>query len=129
MPKDSDIPPPQNPYLENIAAGIRKGDLDFAEPSRDGSTGSRRKGPLDVPETADELEVARIRMPGAIPRADDSYMCTSFNSWNLTGGREVYIRSFNAEATALKAHHIILQKCDNPIQQPGQIWWVTEFVI
>jgi len=127
LPLDSDIPPPKNPELENAAAGRTKGDLDFAGPSKDdGSNGGRRKGPLDVPEVVDDLEVVRITMPGAVPMADDSYLCTSFNSWNLTKGREVYIRSFQAEATALKAHHIILQRCDNPPQQPGKIWWVVE---
>ena len=124
MPLDSDIPPPRNPDLENVAAGRTKGDLDFAEPSKDGLNGGRRKGPLDVPEAVDDLEVVRITMPGAVPMADDSYLCTSFNAWNLTKGRGVYIRSFQAEATALKAHHIILQRCDNPPQQPGKIWCV-----
>jgi hypothetical protein len=43
---------------ENAAAGIRKGDLDFSDSNREGG---RRKGPLDAPESADEVEVARIR--------------------------------------------------------------------
>jgi len=102
----------------------RKGDLDFSPPSNDdGSPGGRRKGTLDAPEAVEEeFEVARIRMPGALPKQDDSYLCTSFQTWNLTAGRQVYIRSFQAEATARKAHHIILQKCDNPPQPPGQVW-------
>ena len=81
----------------------------------------------DVPEVTDDLEIAKIRMPGALPMQEDTYMCTSFQSWNLTKGREVYIRSFQAEATAKKAHLIILQKCDNPPQQPGTIWLVQYY--
>ena len=46
MPLDSDVPPPRNPQLENIAAGRTNGDLDFAGSKQDNSAGGRRKGTL-----------------------------------------------------------------------------------
>ena len=53
-----------------------------------------------------------IRMPGARPTKHDDYLCSAFSIKKMTqgtGGKKVYVTAFNAEATASKAHHLILQ--------------------
>ena len=56
-----------------------------------------------------------IRMPGARPTKHDDYLCSAFSIKNMTRGnaggnqKKVYVTAFNAEATASKAHHLILQ--------------------
>ena len=53
-----------------------------------------------------------IRMPGARPTKHDDYLCSAFSIKKMTqgtSGKKVYVTAFNAEATASKAHHLILQ--------------------
>ena len=149
LPVDSKIPPPFNPLLEAKAkhsssnggegdsgSHIKSKDLgemtkeDVEEKHKSG----RRKGDLDSPvnHVAPGSSLGggnylnfEIQMPGAEPSRDDDYLCTAFSIKNLTRGvkgKKVYVTGFNAEATANKAHHLILQKCNVPVKEEGQIW-------
>jgi len=82
-------------------------------------------------------------MPGAKPVREDDYYCTAFSVEKLLGGKDKtvyvtgnnqilhkgqnitlcnYATGFNGLATAKRAHHLILEKCEYPVREPGQIW-------
>merc|ERR1711962_406757 len=64
-----------------------------------------------------------FEMPGATSPATDSYRCASYAySKDGVNRGKTFITQFTANATATKAHHIILQKCKRPIKQPGKVW-------
>ena len=63
-------------------------------------------------------------MPGAMPKADDSYLCSAFRVSDWTEKAPVFITKFDVKATAQKVHHLIVQGCSVPIKQPGEVWYV-----
>jgi hypothetical protein len=77
-------------------------------------------------------------MPGARPLTDDSYICSSFDVSNMTGGgstvsslelpchfiscHQVHVTGFVPHAKANRAHHMLLYSCGEPNQQPGVVF-------
>eukprot|EP00095_Tigriopus_kingsejongensis_P003105 maker-scaffold428_size174301-snap-gene-0.22 protein:Tk03105 transcript:maker-scaffold428_size174301-snap-gene-0.22-mRNA-1 annotation:"af109920_1alpha-amidating enzyme precursor 2" len=146
MPLDSDVPLPPNPLLEEHAkhsssnsphtgthmesTSIRKGDLDNPLSAKgvdqELSVGGRRKGDLEAPEMNQALERVKtmdIQMNGAKPNQNDDYLCQAFPIKKLLKAKtRVYITGYDANASADKAHHMILQKCKKPIKKDGEIW-------
>ena len=63
-------------------------------------------------------------MPGALPEADDAYLCSSFKvkDWIETG--TVFINKFHVKTSAKKVHHMLIYACDSPPEKPGKIWYV-----
>ena len=145
-PESSVQPPPHNTMLEDRAkhshskskdlsqtgeeehhhrkgSGRRKGDLDSPAMEPDEGVAAQEKA-LPPPPVAKERHF-EIRMPGARPTQNDDYLCSAFSIKNLTRGtgkKKVYVTAFNAEATASKAHHLILQKCSIPNKEEGEVY-------
>ena len=63
-----------------------------------------------------------LNMPGALPKTDDSYLCSAFRVKDWMNEVPVYITKFKVETTAQKVHHLIIQGCSQPFKQPGEIW-------
>ena len=133
LPKDSDEPLPPNPILEMNAkhkSHKKKGDLEMDPLDKDEKSeksSKRKKGELENPiEDIGEIheKTFDISMPGAEPSRDDDYLCTAFSVKSLIGSDKdrVYITGFEANAKADKAHHVIVQKCSDPIEVEGKIW-------
>ena len=61
-------------------------------------------------------------MPGAFPKSDDSYLCSSFRVRDWIGKEPVFINNFYVDATAQKVHHMIVQGCESTPNQPGEVW-------
>ncbi|TRY67348.1 hypothetical protein TCAL_12467 [Tigriopus californicus] len=141
IPKDSDVPLPPNPLLEEHAKHSHldedsitthrsrgKGDLDnpLEEPSSAQEKGGRRKGDLEAPvvdETLTNVKSVEIHMVGAVPTINDDYMCQAFEIKNVLENKcRIYITQFDANANAQRAHHMILQKCRRPLKREGEIW-------
>ena len=125
LPEDSDTPLPFNAELEEHAKHRHKGDLEMDQDHSESEGKGRKKGDLDNPGQDVDLSGQKslsIEMPGAEPAVDDEYFCTAFNISKLTSGKKFYVTEFIAKATAVKAHHLILQKCERPVKPEGQIW-------
>lgn len=89
----------------------RKKDLDNPEPN-----------PLDLADQTHQ-ETFEIKMPGSEPKNKDDYFCTAFSINKLAGGRKkIFVTGFEALASADKAHHLIVQKCNMPVKNEGEIW-------
>ena len=63
-----------------------------------------------------------LTMPGAFPKQDDDYLCSSFRVKDWIGKETVYINHFNVKATAQKVHHLLIQACSVPPVEPGKVW-------
>jgi hypothetical protein len=134
LPRSSKEPPPYNAMLEQKAKSHVKS-KDLGEVTDDDNDSQkrtgRRKGDLDRPvgnEAAVDTgeKIYEIKMPGALPDKNDDYLCSAFSIKNMTRGakgKTIHVTAFNAEATASKAHHLILQKCKQPYKVEGQIWY------
>lgn len=150
IPKDSDVPLPPNPLLEEHAKHSHldddndtistmtvststhrsrgKGDLDnpLEEQSYPEEKGGRRKGDLEAPiidEDLGDVKSVEIHMNGAVPTMNDDYMCQAFEIKRVLQNKSrIYITEFDANANAQRAHHMILQKCRRPLKPEGQIW-------
>uniref|UniRef100_F1L4N0 peptidylglycine monooxygenase n=1 Tax=Ascaris suum TaxID=6253 RepID=F1L4N0_ASCSU len=66
----------------------------------------------------DANEITELRMPGAEPILNDSYLCTSLP---LDINTEHYLLGFKPFATMQKAHHMLLFGCDEPGSEEA-IW-------
>ncbi len=117
----------KTPQRPEQSGGRRKGDLDSPKAPdvlSFSSSSGRRKGDLDNPDDdyGSKEKALEIQMPGAEPKRADEYFCTAFDLGKLTGGRRVYATAFDARATADRAHHLIVEKCQLPFKEEGQIW-------
>ena len=63
-------------------------------------------------------------MPGALPEADDAYLCSSFKVKDWIETDTVFINKFHVKTTAKKVHHMLIYACDSPPENPGKIWYV-----
>ena len=63
-------------------------------------------------------------MPGALPEADDAYLCSSFKVKDWIETDTVFINKFHVKTTAKKVHHMLIYACDSPPEKPGKIWYV-----
>ena len=61
-------------------------------------------------------------MPGAVPDQDDAYRCSAFRVKDWIGKESVYINNFHVKTTAKKVHHMIIQGCTVPGEEPGKVW-------
>ena len=104
---------------------MRQEDVDSSTQNK----GVRRKGDLDSPahahdEVHEGLQTIELQMPGGEPDQDDDYICTAFPIKDYSGGKKMFVTGYFASASAEKAHHMILQKCGDPIKPPGEMWYV-----
>lgn len=57
----------------------------------------------------------QIQMPGAVPKGQDSYICSSFDLNKVGPEETAYITKFEAvEAAADRVHHMLLYTCSEP---------------
>jgi len=75
---------------------------------------------------ATSASALNLVMPGAQPKMDDSYLCSSFDVTKLSQAAdpmsELHVTGFVPNADANKAHHMLLYSCDRPNQQPGVVY-------
>ena len=72
-----------------------------------------------------QAELFNLTMPGADPKAEDSYLCTSFVIEDLkvpTSNGAVYLKGFQPSADGNVAHHMLLYACSEASQPPGIVF-------
>ena len=120
LPADSDKPLPANPQLE-IKAKHNHHKQSRVRPSGLDETAQYHHVKGKVLTAAQSSNVT-LKMPGAKPDKDDSYLCSAFRVKDWLNEVPVYITNFKVETTARKVHHMIIQGCKSPVKQPGEIW-------
>ena len=124
IPSNSDLPLPSNRDLEMKATGpghhIKNHISQLVE---DGDENHHIKGHIlpSAPSSSGGQDIT-LNMPGALPKQEDSYLCSAFRVKDWMNEVPVYITKFKVETTAQKVHHLIIQGCSQPFRQPGEIW-------
>ena len=124
MPANSDLPLPSNRDLEMKAKGpghhIKNHISALVE---DGDESHHIKGHILPPSSSPSgWQNITLNMPGAQPKEEDSYLCSSFRVKDWMNEAPMYITNFKVETTAQKVHHLIIQGCSQPKKQPGEVW-------
>ena len=124
FPPDSDSPMPRNDVLEMKAKGsghhVQNHITSTVEES---SENHHIKGHVLPPSyPSPDVHNVTISMPGALPKEDDSYMCSGFRVKDWLNEAPVYITKFNVLTSASKVHHLIIQGCSGVPKPPGEIW-------
>ena len=122
LPPDSDRALPSNPELEVMAKSHPHHIQNHIESSSDGNSPNHHIKSHILPSQSANWQNVTLKMPGAFPKSDDSYLCSSFMVKEWINEAPVYITNFRVDTTASKVHHLIIQGCDSPVKQPGQIW-------
>ena len=122
LPANSDKKLPSNPLLDLMAKGHSHHiQSHIGSPSDPNSPNHHVKSHILQPQSSDWHRVT-LKMPGALPQTDDSYLCSGFRVRDWINDVPVYITNFRVETTASKVHHLIIQGCKQPFKPPGQIW-------
>jgi len=68
-------------------------------------------------------KLMNLKMPGARPETDDSYMCSAFEVPRMTGtNQSAYVTGFIPSADADRAHHMLLYACNEPMEEEGKVY-------
>ena len=63
-----------------------------------------------------------MKMPNVTTTSADSYLCIAVNLQSSSNG-PIYVTGFRPDASAAKAHHMLLHKCNAPYQaEEGTSW-------
>ena len=124
FPSDSDTPMPRIEQLEMKAKGSgHHVQNHITSPVEEASDNHHIKSHVLTPSSPSaDVHNVTITMPGALPREDDSYMCSGFRVKDWLNEAPVYITNFRVLTTAKKVHHLIIQGCGGIKKPPGEIW-------
>ena len=64
-----------------------------------------------------------MSMPNITTSHSDSYNCIAVSLQSVSNGGPIYVTGFRPDASAAKAHHMLLHKCNSPYKsEPGVSW-------
>ena len=75
----------------------------------------------EPPKATNHVEF-KMAMPNVTTPAEDTYLCTTF-SMKSVSNNPVYITGYRPDSNGIKAHHMLLHKCNAPYMQEEGVSW------
>ena len=74
------------------------------------------------PPSGNKNNQLTMTMPNVTTSSADSYLCIAVSLQSVSNG-PIYVTGFRPDASAAKAHHMLLHKCNAPYQaEEGKSW-------